>query len=361
MRLLKPFSLALTLTALTLSASAFAQDATPETTPMMEMTAEATPAMAMTMDMTAEATPMMDMTAEATMSADAMLPVVFPDEIVIPVVGLQPEGIDFDAVRQRFLFGSLSLGTIHYVGASGEPTVFVEDEELSSTVGIQVDAATDRLLVNSSAAEVFSNPSATGMAMLFAYDLETGERLFAADLGALYPDGRHFANDVAVDADGNAYVTDSFSPVIYRVDIDGTATIFAQDERFTGPFLGLNGIDVPAGADYLLVTSGGTLFKIALADAVVTPVELEAPAQIDGMISGADGRVYAVVNGQTDQNIVVFESDDEWESATAVAAVPTNGGATTITIANGEPYYVNAYLNNPASLQNEIVRAVFEE
>lgn len=290
--------------------------------------------------------------------------VVLPDadEYVVTLpAGTGPEGIEFDAVRGRFLLSSLMRGIISaYDPVSGEVSEFIVDDDLSSSVGIHIDAARDRLLVANSTAEVFMNPRERGIAQLAAYDLETGERLFLVDLGALFPNGRHFANDVTTDADGNAYVTDSFSPIIYRVDPEGSAEIFLQSPNFTGPFIGLNGIDVhPDG--YLLACSGGRIFRIDLNTDTPEAVEvaLEAPLQIDGLAVSAEGVGYAVVSGSP-QRIVRLVSEDDWASAAVDASVNTNNAATTLALVGEEVYYINAYLGSATHTEYEIVRAVFD-
>jgi hypothetical protein len=80
-----------------------------------------------------------------------------------------------------------------------------------ASVGIEVDEERDRLLVANS-----NNPFAkggSGQAKLGVYRLSTGERLAMVDLKAVVanapPDTTYFANDVAVGADGAAYVTDT--------------------------------------------------------------------------------------------------------------------------------------------------------
>src|SRR5687768_14885975 len=143
-------------------------------------------------------------------------PVMLPDEIafVSPAPGLLPEGIEWDAVTGSFLVGSLSQGTIHRITPNDDGTAtiepFIEDEELMSTVGLEVDEENNRLIVSNSAATAFSG--GPGAAMLAAYDLETGERAYMVDLAALYDSPTNFANDVTVDEEGNAYVTNSFAP-----------------------------------------------------------------------------------------------------------------------------------------------------
>lgn len=94
----------------------------------------------------------------------------------------------------------------------------MEDTAVTSSIGVHIDRASGRLLVANSDLTATSDTSLTGQAMLGAYDLSSGERLYMADMGALV-DGRHFANDVTSGPDGTAYVTDSFSPVIYEVSM----------------------------------------------------------------------------------------------------------------------------------------------
>lgn len=299
-----------------------------------------------------------EVTPEATAAAEP---------VIINLAALLPEGVEYDAANDRFLFGSLSQGTIHQIQEGGEAEPFVEDEDLVSTVGIHVDAANNRLLVTNSDSGIFSDPSASGMAGLAAYDLETGERLFLADLGALLPEGRHFANDVTVDADGNAYVTDSFSPAIYRVDMDGNAEIFIEDERLTtSDGIGLNGIDYHFDG-YLLASLGGSesVLKIPLDDpAALTEVELSEPMAIDGMILTPDGSAFYAVadtfSGGHKQELVEVTSEDDWATATITNRAETGGDATTVALRDGVPYYINVYFGNPQAEQYEIVPVTFE-
>ncbi|MCC6614175.1 MAG: hypothetical protein IT320_11905 [Anaerolineae bacterium] len=286
-----------------------------------------------------------------------------PSEVAFTEPGIMPEGVEWDAANERFLVGSLSTGTIRAISDDETIEPFIEDDELASTVGIEIDEATNRLLVTNSDAGIFSAPDATGMAGLAAYDLETGERLFMVDLSDLYT-GRHFANDVTVDDAGNAYVTDSFSPVIYQVTPEGEASIFVQSDLFANDTIGLNGIEyIPADGDmsaYLLaaVTGAASLYKIPLeVPAEVTPVAVDEPLGIDGMARLPDGGIAAVANLESGQEIVVFSSEDDFGSASIDARTPTEGNATTLAIRDGAVYFVNAYLGNPEQEAYQIVHA----
>jgi sugar lactone lactonase YvrE len=291
---------------------------------------------------------------------EPMMPTEITFEVPAELQGLQPEGIEYDPASGRFLFGSLSYGTIHSlkVDEAGEVTldVFTEDEAFEATVGLEVDKTNNRLLVANSGADAFM--AGKGGAMLGAYDLETGEQIYMVNLGALYESKTHFANDVTVDAEGNAYVTDSFAPVIYKVTPEGEASVLVEDEQLSAPFIGGNGI-VAHPDGYLLVAVGGSqsVYKVTLGDEVaVTPVELSLAFGADGIILAEDGTLYAVANiGRYDQNIVAAKSEDDWATATVTDLGETGGSATTITLVDGVPYYVNAYLGNTTRLEYELV------
>jgi sugar lactone lactonase YvrE len=292
-----------------------------------------------------------------------------PDEVVFTAPGLLPEGIEYDANAGHFLVGSLSQGTISAVADDGAITPFIEDEALMSTVGIRVDEARGRLLVTNSDASAFADPTLSGRAGLLAYSLETGERLFNADLASLVTTegARFFANDVAVDEEGNAYVTNSFAPVLFRISPDGAAEVFVEDERLTADFVGMNGIVVHPGGYLLVAVTGNlSLFKIPLDDpAALTEVTLSEPFAVDGMVLAEDGSLVAVayvgtsLEGAT-PGLIRVTSEDDWETADIAARLPTGGNATTVALRDGTPYYINAYLDDPAREQYEIVRADFK-
>jgi sugar lactone lactonase YvrE len=269
-----------------------------------------------------------------------------PEQIVVQREGMFPEGIEYDEVGQRFLLGSLSEGSIFTVQDDGTVTPFIEDTDLKATTGIHIDEVNGRLLVPSSDPAVLQGGEQGDPAItLAAYDLETGERIFLADLSAAAPEGSHFANDLAVDTAGNAYVTDSFAPIIYRVDLEGNVSIFVQDDRFSSDQFGLNGIEFhPDG--YLLVgkSDTGSLFKIPLTNPV-TPVEvqLDSPVSgVDGMVLHPNGDLFVVGQPQT---VFRVHSDDDWTTATLVDQVQTESQATTATIRQGEVFVIFAHLD----------------
>lgn len=54
-----------------------------------------------------------------------------------------------------------------------------------------------------------------------------------------FPGGSQFLNDMDIDAEGNMYISDTNRQVVFRVDTEGTATIFADLDEFMN---GANGV-----------------------------------------------------------------------------------------------------------------------
>jgi sugar lactone lactonase YvrE len=281
-----------------------------------------------------------------------------------PLIGLIPEGIVWDENSRTFLAGSLGQGDIYRItpdeAGGAAVALAIEDPDLMSSAGIELDTATNRLLVTNSSADAFLGGA--GAAQLAAYDLATGERLFMVNLAPLLSAPAHFANDVAADASGAAYVTDSFAPAIYRVSPDGEASLLVTDPLLDADFLGLNGIVYhPDG--FLLVANSGqkSLLRVLLPDdsgiaPQVTQVALDVPFGADGMYLADDGTLYAVARDTANaQFIAAARSDDGWQSAQVERYAPSTGDATTLTMADGALAYVNAHLNDFLRFNYQII------
>lgn len=272
-----------------------------------------------------------------------------PDEVVIEHHNLFPEGLEYDEGGERFLLSSLTEGTISQVTDDGTLKPFIEDDELLMTVGIEIDHVNNRLLVaNTSPSEL------TGM--LGAYDLETGQRIFMVDLSDLHPDFRIVANDVAVDTDGIAYVTDTYARVIYRVDMEGRASVLIEDRILVY----LNGIVVHPDGYLILGAYPNRLLKIPLKEPKVMQIDLADDIEFeitDGIILHPDGSLIMV----TFPGSVIYrlESNDNWASADRVAVSTGHdlGGGTTVALRGKSVYVVYSHFDD---WREEVDRETFE-
>ncbi len=202
-----------------------------------------------------------------------------------------PEGVAWDPTRNAFLVGSAVFGNVSVVTTDGTITPLVTQPGLVTTLGVHVDVSRSRILV----AYLDTTPANT-VSGLGIFDLRTGETIHLVDLriGA----GPHFANDVTVDPDGNAYVTDSKASVIFKVNMDGEVVQTISDPRFdSGGQIGLNGIVWhPRG---FLITGrydNGQFFRIS-PKGTVSEVDLNrAVPGSDGLAVTRDGSIITVTN-----------------------------------------------------------------
>jgi sugar lactone lactonase YvrE len=237
---------------------------------------------------------------------------------------LYPEGIVYDVSAHQFLVSSLHYGKIGRVGFDGIYQDFIHDPLLISSVGLHIDPLRKRLLVAVSDPGVGAGttPATQGkLAALAIYSLKNGQRLAYHDLGKLAA-GAHFANDIAVDNRGNIYVTDSFSPIVYKIDTQGDASIFVQSELFQGLGFNLNGIVYhPKGFLIVAKSNTGELFKISLRGEI-------SLIQTDLNLVGADGLVLLEDGGlaviQNAGIVSRLKSKDNWKSA-SLNSVVTQG------------------------------------
>ena len=273
-----------------------------------------------------------------------------PEVVSFTKAALYPEGVEYDAKRDRFLVTSMHDGIVGEVTDDGTYKVFIQDPNFVSAVGIRADTERDRLLVCNSdpGVSVHTKKENQGkLAGLGIFQLSTGKLVTYIDLGKLGGDGGHFCNDIALDNAGNAYVTDSFGPIIYKVDTGNNATVLLNNKRFTGEAFNLNGIVAKDG--YLLVVkmNEGLLFKVPLdKPEQFTEVKIkESLTGGDGLLWAPDGALVVIANGNTNK-VFKLASSDNWASANVVGSVDTgNVFATTGVVRDGKIYALYAMLH----------------
>ena len=280
-----------------------------------------------------------------------------PDEIIVVFDNLYPEGIEYDENGERFLLGSSSEGAIFQVFDDGTIEPIIEDPDLYECVGIEIDRKNQRLLVANNDKDENKN-------YLNSYDLVTGERIFMAEISSIKPDLFHIVNDIAVDTNGNAYVTDSWSPAIYRVDMDGNPTLYMEHSQFEY----LNGIVYHPNGFLLLGAYPNILLKIPIDNPEVIKVDISGGNLYfdvtDGMIMHPDGSLIMVAFPGS----IVYrvQSEDNWESAQSAgkSSGHTDGFGTTVAFRGEEVYviysHVDRYFDELDQSEFEIVRVKFE-
>ncbi|MBD3583062.1 gluconolaconase [Flavobacterium selenitireducens] len=229
-----------------------------------------------------------------------------------------PEGIAFDSVANVYYVSSARLGTIGKVTPAGVYSKLYSDGSLKSTYGVKISPDGKRLFVCAGDANYskFTSPDTRKkMARLIVIDIKSGNITDDIDLSQATP-GEHFPNDLAFDKNGNAYVTDSFANVIYKVTAEGKVSVFSDSPMFKTKGIGLNGIVFhPSG--YLLAISSGTgaIYKVEMAN----PKNVQKVKTEQFFINGdgllLDGEKLVVVQNGGSDKIYALSSDDNWMSA----------------------------------------------
>ncbi|XP_039129849.1 uncharacterized protein LOC120265971 [Dioscorea cayenensis subsp. rotundata] len=228
----------------------------------------------------------------------------------------------WDASADRFLVSTFTSGTIGEItigaGSELEEKTVVSDVDVAGnwSLGIAIDRRRNRLLV------VYADVLGLTYGGVAAYDLRSWERRFLIQLAGKGGE-KSFADDVAVDEDGNAYITDAKANKIWKVGLNGEllsvirSDVFVQRKEWFYNFVGLNGIVYhPNG--YLLVihTATGHLFKVDIATENVTVVNVKGSLFMgDGLELLSPTKL--VVAGSLFTKLV--ESTDEWNTAFTTA------------------------------------------
>ena len=288
-----------------------------------------------------------------------------PARISVPQAALSPEGIQYDEANARFVVSSRTQGRVGTVRDDSTYTVLADEPRLISTIGLNLDAPRQRLLVavSDNGANAARTTAATlrKLAALAIFNPSTGALLRYVDLGGLRPGPNHFANDIAVDNAGNAYITDSLSPLLYKVDPQGVASVFLENPQLsTGAGFGLNGIVFhPDG--YLLVakSDNGTLFKVPLSNPAgfTTVASSQSLVGTDGLLL-LDPQTLLAVSG-SQQSVFRVKSTDAWATASGTGTFATGAvRPTTITRRSPADAYV-LYPYTATSPRFAIVKVVF--
>jgi len=230
-----------------------------------------------------------------------------------------PEGIAYDSIADIFFVSSARLGTIGKVSPQGIYTALNTDPSFKSSYGLALHPDGNRLYAcvgDANYSKYTSPDTRKKMARVVAIDRSTGNKTADIDLSGLVA-GEHFPNDLIFDKDSNAYVTDSFANVIYKIAPDNKASVFCDSPLFKTKGVGLNGIAYHPDGYLLAISSGtGALYKIEIKNPRnVSTVRInQFFMNGDGLLLLDRRNLVVVQNGGSDKIYKIY-SEDDWKTA----------------------------------------------
>lgn len=264
--------------------------------------------------------------------------------IELPGERVFPEGVAIDPGTDQLYVGSTEDGSVYRAGLDDDRAeVFLEPGADGRTAVTGLAVGDGILLV-----------AGRDTGRIFAYETDSGELIEAFDTSG---DGdRTLINDIAVAGDA-AYVTDSFRPVLWRLDLSGQA--IGQPEPWldlAGSPIGyddgfnLNGIASSADGTALLTVHNttGELFRIDTATGEIIAVDLGGEVLTGGDGLELDGiTLYAVAGDQ----LVTVDLDRELSSGTVTDRFSLDGSGypTTLALTADDFVVVNSQLDMAGS------------
>lgn len=265
-----------------------------------------------------------------------------------PLEATFPEGGTFDPTGDAFYVGSLGDGSVHRIDrGTGSETVLFEETAPGTwwTLGMDVDVARRRLWVcamDDQRETTSETPPYAGYVWVF--DLETGERIQTHVLSSVGV--RATCTDVAVAADGSAYVVDRESPNIYHLTEEGPVTLLVTDDLLSAAVIGQNAIVVlpDQGALLVILYMPSRMVRIDLGDLSVRDVEIDgAFRDLTPALSGADGMTMSegrVLVAFTSAVVTLTPTLADWSAASA-STVDVPAGMTDIIHTSDGDYLLN--------------------
>jgi sugar lactone lactonase YvrE len=258
-------------------------------------------------------------------------------ERTIDKLGLIPEGMAYDARAKRWFVSSVRTGAILVVNPGGEVQTFADVPW--GVFGMAVDAKRGVLWATTTALPQVEEFRAEdkGKSALLRIDLANGrvlETLRPAD------ETEHHFGDVAVAADGQVYVSDSGSPVIFRVAPSGL------EPFLRGPFESMQGI-APAGKVLYVADYSKGLFAVDLRTRDVHPLRVPPNASllgVDGLYFVNDRTLIGTQNGTAPNRIVRIRLAPGGLAVSSVETLLANGsgmGDPTLGVVVGKRFHFN--------------------
>src|SRR4029077_3302527 len=219
-------------------------------------------------------------------------------EVTISDTAVTPENLT-SSQDGTVYFGSTSRGTIYRAApgaARAEPWILASTTGLTNVLGVLADDKSNTLWVCQNQTGGRNGVPVAGQTALRSFDLRSG----AAKGTYPFPPNAGICNDIAVSADGTAYVSESFRGRIHRLRPGNTALdVWLTDQQLDV----IDGLSLLAdGAVYANNFARGKLYRVPVnADGsagAVVPIETSMPLGRPDGLRTAGPRTLIQAEGQ---------------------------------------------------------------
>lgn len=215
------------------------------------------------------------------------------------------EGLTYDPQEEKFYIGSVRKRKIITVDKNGQTSDFTSSQQdgLWGVFGLKIDAKRRILWAASSVITEMSGFSKEeeNQVAIFQYDLKSKKLIKKFSLPS--DKQKHLFGDLTINSQGDVFITDSFSPNIYKISLEKNAL----ETFLSGPFVSLQGIAFSSdGKKFFVSDYSQGIFSVDLASKNITKLSSPNNATllgIDGIYFYQDSLI-AVQNGVNPQRII---------------------------------------------------------
>ena len=219
------------------------------------------------------------------------------------------EGIGADPASGSIYLGSVRHRTVYQITPGKPPRDLglARWPRVGAVLGVRFDPARGVVWATTAGLPVMAGyqPADSAIAALLKIRPEDGTILARYDLPADLP---HVAGDLAIGPGGDVYVTDSRSPVIYRLASDGDSLTAFRHPLFRS----LQGVaPTPDGGFVFLADYSHGLLRWDLGTGAVVRLTAPPPATtlgVDGIVLDRN-RIFGIQNGAVPARLVRFDLD----------------------------------------------------
>lgn len=229
---------------------------------------------------------------------------------------IYPQSIAYYPAKKQFIVGSMKKGQIGSVNEKGEYTLLLKDSALVATSGLKIRGNDLYVLSGDLGYSAYSSEKGKyNVARLIKVDLLSNKITSIINLDTLFK-GPHFVNDLTIDDAGNIYVTDSYSPVIYKIQPSGKASVWVNSDHFNSEGKNLNGIVYHTNGYLLVGSKSGQLFKIDVKDSSkISEVEIEGDFKGVNGLQFTSNHLLIMSQAQGYNQVHILNSNNSWKTA----------------------------------------------